>query len=169
LRAYCVALVVATWIVVAANAAAQQRLPGPPPPAPPPTPNTDAPAAAAPRAPAVPPADAAGKQPIAALRILDKMTSRVQSAEIAIDEPARFGTLQLRARQCLRRPTTAPPAESAVFIEIDDVEREGSAPRRIYAGWLLASSPGLAGPEHKRYDVWIIECRAARTPSSSVR
>ena len=41
------------------------------------------------------------------------------------------------------------------------------AQKRIFSGWMYASSPGLNGVEHPLYDVWVISCipmRAGTTP-----
>ena len=34
--------------------------------------------------------------------------------------------------------------------------------RKVFSGWMLASSPSLNGMEHPLYDVWVISCKTNR-------
>lgn len=97
--------------------------------------------------------------PAAMLQGLDKTTARVSSFAAPIDIPARFGTLQITARTCQKKPPTEPP-ESAAFLEIVDV-RPDSPAVPVFSGWMFASSPAISALEHPVYDVWVVDCRAA--------
>ena len=55
------------------------------------------------------------------LRALDKITARTIDIEIAMNEIARFGSLELQPRYCDRRPPEEFP-ETTVFLEVFDVE-----------------------------------------------
>lgn len=107
----------------------------------------------------------------AILQGLDKTTARVSTVEAQIGGIARFGTLEIVARDCQKKPPTEPP-ESAAFLEITDV-RPDSPAVRVFSGWMFASSPALSALEHPVYDVWVIDCRmgpplAAAKPPSDV-
>jgi hypothetical protein len=102
-------------------------------------------------------APAAHAAEIAVLQGLDKVTARVSSFEAPIGEVVRFGTLEIVARTCRKRPPEETP-ESAAFLEITD-NRPGETPRRIFSGWMFASSPALSALEHPVYDVWVVDCR----------
>jgi len=105
--------------------------------------------------------------PIAELQTLDKITGRVSTIDVAVGEPTKLGTLSILVRVCRKRPPEEPP-ESAAFIEI--TEKRGEAPaERLFAGWMFASSPAVSALEHPVYDVWMIDCKAARPASSSTR
>ena len=93
----------------------------------------------------------------AVLQGLDKTTARVSTVEAPIGGIARFGTLEIVARACHKKPPTEPP-ESAAFLEITDV-RPDSPAVRVFSGWMFASSPALSALEHPVYDVWVIDCR----------
>lgn len=93
----------------------------------------------------------------AILQGLDKTTARVSTFEAPIDGIARFGTLEIVARACDKKPPTEPP-ESAAFLEIVDV-RPDSPAVRVFSGWMFASSPAVSALEHPVYDVWVIDCR----------
>jgi len=96
---------------------------------------------------------------VAVLQGLDKTTARVSTFEAPIDLPARFGTLEITARACRKKPPTEPP-ESAAFLEIVDV-RPDSPAVEVFSGWMFASSPAISALEHPVYDVWVIDCRDA--------
>ncbi|GAB4124974.1 MAG: hypothetical protein Kow00104_09630 [Rhodothalassiaceae bacterium] len=96
--------------------------------------------------------------PAAIARALDKITARITELRLPIDQEVRFGSLAIRARQCVARPPEETP-ESAAFLEIDEIGEEGR--RRAFSGWMFASSPALNPLDHPVYDVWIIGCEAA--------
>ena len=100
----------------------------------------------------------------AILQGLDKTTARVSTIEAPLDWPARFGTLQIVARACHKKPPTETP-ESAAFLEIVDI-RPDSAAVPVFTGWMFASSPAVSAMEHPVYDVWVIDCRAIAPPEA---
>ena len=100
----------------------------------------------------LPPASAA------VLQTLDKITGRVRTVEAPIEQTIRFGTLDIMARVCRKRPPEETP-ESAAFLEIRDI-RPGETPRTLFTGWMYASSPAVSALEHPVYDVWVIDCKA---------
>lgn len=93
----------------------------------------------------------------AVLQGLDKTTARVSTVEAPVGGIARFGTLEIVARACHKKPPTEPP-ESTAFLEITDV-RPDSPAVSVFSGWMFASSPALSALEHPVYDVWVIDCR----------
>ena len=99
---------------------------------------------------------------IAVLQGLDKVTARIDVLEVPIDQEVRFGSLAIRARACYETPPTEPP-ESAAFLEIDDLGT-GDSRNAAFVGWMFASTPGISALEHPVYDVWIIDCRAPKSP-----
>lgn len=88
---------------------------------------------------------------------LDKITGRITSFDVAIDETVQFGALQVTLRACYTRPPTETPHTDA-FIEVDEVTLQGEI-RRIYTGWMFAASPGLHAVEHPIYDIWLTDCK----------
>ncbi|MBT6441693.1 MAG: DUF2155 domain-containing protein [Alphaproteobacteria bacterium] len=92
----------------------------------------------------------------AVLQGLDKVTARISEIIVRLDEPVRFGTLEITVRACHRTPPEEPP-ESTAYLEINDI-RHGEAPNQVFAGWMFASTPGLNALEHAVYDVWVLDC-----------
>jgi hypothetical protein len=64
----------------------------------------------------------------------------------------------LTPRICYTRPPTETPNTDA-FIEVDEVTLQGEV-KRIFTGWVFASSPGLHAVEHPIYDVWLTDCKS---------
>jgi len=109
----------------------------------------------------------AAAREIAVLQGLDKVTARISTLDAPIDEPVRFGSLEITARTCQKRPPEETP-ESAAFLEIRDI-KPGEAPVSVFSGWMFASSPALNALEHPVYDVWVIDCKndsSSSAPSS---
>ena len=127
-----------------------------------PAPATPAPAAAADPS-TVEPDIGATSQPlqptgpmVLLLRGLDKITGRATNIVAPIGKPQHFVTLTITARYCYSTPPSETP-ETAAFVQIDD-QRPEQASKRIFSGWMYASSPGLNAVQHPLYDVWAISC-----------
>jgi hypothetical protein len=97
------------------------------------------------------------RNPVAVFAGLDKITARIISFEVNIDETVQFGALQLTPRVCWSRPTSEQP-QTTSFVEVDEVTLDNKY-RRIFTGWMYAASPGLHGVEHAIYDVWLTDCK----------
>ena len=100
------------------------------------------------------------KNPVSVFNGLDKITGRIISFEVAVDETVQFGALQITPRVCYSRPATENPQTDS-FVEVDEVTLDNKY-RRIFTGWMFAASPGLHGIEHAVYDVWLTECRGGQ-------
>ena len=94
---------------------------------------------------------------IAELRLLDKITARMSTQDVAIDETITLGSLQITPRKCLKNPPTETP-ESAAFLSIYEVPAE-KEPEPVFQGWMFASSPALNAMEHPVFDVWLLDCK----------
>jgi hypothetical protein len=98
----------------------------------------------------------------AVLQGLDKVTARISTFDGAVGETVTFGTLEIAVKSCRRRPPDEPP-ESAAYLEI--VEKPpGEEAKKLFGGWMFASSPALNPLEHPVYDVWVIDCKTAAPP-----
>ena len=100
----------------------------------------------------------AGKQTVAELRGLDKVTGVAQSFEVPVGGVGRFGRLRIRVSACHGRSPDQPP-EAAAFLQVIDT-LEGTE-KVAFSGWMFASSPGLSAMDHARYDVWVLHCRTS--------
>ena len=95
--------------------------------------------------------------PIAVFDGLDKITGRIISFEVAINETVQFGALQITPRICYSRPPTDAPQTDA-FAQVDEIDEQKKL-KRIFSGWMFADSPGLHGIEHPIFDIWLTGCK----------
>ena len=102
----------------------------------------------------------------AMLQGLDKVTARVSTLRAPINRTVHFGTLEIVARTCHKRPPEEPP-ESAAFLQIRDI-KPGEAPETLFQGWMFASSPALSALEHPVYDIWVIDCLSRIGPKMTL-
>ncbi|SEH56573.1 hypothetical protein SAMN04244559_02977 [Magnetospirillum fulvum] len=97
--------------------------------------------------------------PVAVLQGLDKVSARVLTIEAPVGTPVRFGSLEIIARACKKRPPEDLP-ESAAFLDIWEL-RPGEPTAELFRGWMFASSPALSAMEHPVYDIWVLDCKGA--------
>jgi hypothetical protein len=97
--------------------------------------------------------------PVAEFAGIDKITGRIISFDVYINETVQFGALQVTPRVCNSRPETETPKTTS-FVEVDEITLDRKI-RRIFTGWMFADSPGLNAVEHAVYDVWLKSCKQA--------
>ncbi|HKH34867.1 MAG TPA: DUF2155 domain-containing protein, partial [Beijerinckiaceae bacterium] len=76
------------------------------------------------------------KNPTAVFSGLDKITGRIISFEVEVDETVQFGALQMTPRVCYSRPPTESP-QTTSFVEVDEVTLDNKY-RRVFSGWMFA-------------------------------
>lgn len=97
------------------------------------------------------------KNAVAEFSGLDKITGRIITFDVYINETVQFGALQVTPRVCYSRPVSETP-RTAGFVEVDEITLDRKI-RRIFTGWMFADSPGLNAVEHAVYDVWLKSCK----------
>ena len=102
----------------------------------------------------------------ATLQAMDKVTARISKIEAPVDQAVRYGDLEIQVRACRKRPPEEPP-ESAAFLEIFEIKKD--VRRKVFSGWMFASSPALSAMEHPVYDVWVVDCKVAQTKAPPLR
>ncbi|MBI1272739.1 MAG: DUF2155 domain-containing protein [Alphaproteobacteria bacterium] len=106
-----------------------------------------------------------GEYTTAVLRMLDKVTARVEVREVKLNDPVLFGTLQVTVRACRQTPPEEMP-ESAAYIEISEF-KPGEIGKAWFQGWMFASNPALSALEHPVYDIWLTSCKNDKAMPSS--
>jgi hypothetical protein len=97
------------------------------------------------------------------LRGLDKVTGHPTDILAPIGREVHYATLSITARFCYSTPASETP-ETTAFVQIDD-HRPDQPARKVFSGWMYASSPGLNPMDHPTYDVWVIGCNNAAASS----
>lgn len=107
----------------------------------------------------LPPAAQAARvsNPVAVFSGLDKITGRITTFDVYMDETVQFGALQVTPKACYSRDDTEQQKVDG-FVEVDEITLDRRI-RRIFTGWMFADSPGLNAVEHPIYDVWLKECK----------
>ncbi|MAW87612.1 MAG: glycosyl hydrolase family 5 [Phyllobacteriaceae bacterium] len=95
--------------------------------------------------------------PVAEFTGIDKITGRIISFDVYIDETVQFGALLVTPRVCYSRINEDEPKTDS-FVEVDEMTLDRKV-RRIFTGWMFAESPGLNAVEHAVYDVWLKGCK----------
>jgi hypothetical protein len=112
---------------------------------------------------------AARAETIAVLQGLDKTTARVSKFDAPVDQTVRFGTLVITVRACVKKPPEEEP-NTAAFLIIDEV-RPGDAntvvSKRVFSGWMFASSPAISALEDPIYDINVLDCKTDTTSAPS--
>ncbi|MBB3951111.1 DUF2155 domain-containing protein [Aureimonas jatrophae] len=92
---------------------------------------------------------------------LDKITGKITTFDVQVDETVQFGALQVTPRACYTRTQDEAP-KTDTFVEVDEITLQREI-RRIFTGWMFADSPGLNAVEHSVYDVWLKDCKTDAT------
>ncbi|WP_404861997.1 DUF2155 domain-containing protein [Georhizobium sp. MAB10] len=107
---------------------------------------------------AIPEAQAARiENRVAVFSGIDKITGRITTFDVYINETVQFGALQVTPRVCYTRDETEAP-KTTTFVEVDEITLDRKI-RRIFTGWMFADSPALNAVEHAVYDVWLDTCK----------
>jgi hypothetical protein len=89
------------------------------------------------------------------LRGLDKISARVFTSEVFVNQKIHFGSLEIYVRSASRSPPEDQP-ESLCFLEIYD-NKPGQQRQKVFSGWMFSSNPALSALEHPVYDIWVKE------------
>lgn len=103
------------------------------------------------------------RQGVAIIQALDKVTAVSIRFAVPVGQQRRWRGLVFRVRACETTAPDEPMRDSVAYVEIfaQPRARDGAVdPRRIFQGWMFASSPALSELEHPLYDAWVISCQA---------
>ncbi len=89
------------------------------------------------------------------LQGLDKISARVFTTEVFVNQKIHFGSLEIYVRSASRSPPEDKP-ESVAFLEIFD-NKSGQQRQKVFSGWMFSSNPALSALEHPVYDIWVKE------------
>lgn len=93
---------------------------------------------------------------VVVLRGLNKVIGRVSTLEVPLGTLANFENLEIIARKCWKAPPEDRP-ENAALLEVREV-KSGEAPKQIFLGWMMSSSPAISSLEHPVYDITVLSC-----------
>jgi hypothetical protein len=91
---------------------------------------------------------------VATIQALDKITARISTLRVPLDEAVDFGTLSVTVRRCAFHPPEEP------LEVVDNGHDRDRAPRAVFTGWMFASSPAVSAMEHPVYDLTLLSCKS---------
>ncbi|MET0294157.1 MAG: DUF2155 domain-containing protein [Phenylobacterium sp.] len=102
---------------------------------------------------------------VAVLQALDKITAETLTFEAQVGRPVRYKNLVFTVRACERTTEEEAMEDAIAYLNVESQPKAApgrSSPpaRKVFQGWMYASSPGLHPLEHPVYDAWVITCRA---------
>ena len=97
------------------------------------------------------------KNPVAEFSGVDKITGKITTFDVYMNDTLQFGQLQVTPRVCYSSPETEEPKTDA-FVEVKEVTLDKQI-RRIFTGWMFAESPGINAIEHPVFDLWLKSCK----------
>lgn len=114
------------------------------------------------------------------VQILNKTNAKSEIVEVKIGKKTTFGNISIIAHRCWQAPLDQKP-ESKMLLEIFETKSNQSAnqsinqsesqpasqseskpEKRIFYGWMFASSPSISGLEHPVYDVTALNCKSSK-------
>lgn len=90
----------------------------------------------------------------AILRGLDRVAGSAVDFDLPNGGDAQLGHLIATLREC-RYPVENPAGEAWAWIDVYDTRADAM----LFSGWMIASSPALSALDHRRYDLWVLNCR----------
>ena len=96
----------------------------------------------------------------AIIQVLNKTNAKSEIFEIDVNKKTTINSLKLTIHKCWQAPLQQRP-ESKMLIEISEADssQKNSKEKRIFYGWIFASSPSISSLEHPIYDIVAINCK----------
>ena len=93
----------------------------------------------------------------AVLQILDKITAKVKTFEVDVNDNVLFESLNIEIYACHTNPPAKIPEDFVLLKIFDNINFDN--PKLIYQGWMISSSPAATPLEHPIYDLWLKDCK----------
>lgn len=97
----------------------------------------------------------------AVIQALNKNTAKTSVLEMRIGDKIRFGQISMIAHKCWQASLDQKP-ESKILLEVFENksdENDQESEKRIFYGWMFASSPSVSGLENPIYDLTAVSCK----------
>ena len=91
------------------------------------------------------------------LQILDKITTKVRTFEVDVNDNVLFESLNIEIYACHTNPPEKIPEDFVLLKIFDNINFDN--PKLIYQGWMISSSPAATPLVHPIYDLWLKDCK----------
>lgn len=95
------------------------------------------------------------RRPALAFRILNKAAKVTKTVSLEVGQEMTYETLRIKLSTCQERPPEYIP-ETGAFLQVFE-----GGEKKVFSGWMFASSPSLSAFEHPLYDIYILGCLKA--------
>ena len=93
---------------------------------------------------------------VGSFSLLHKVTAKVQKIDLLSGQEYAIGDMSLTMHDCISTPPEEPP-ETKAFLQISQFK--AGRDKRLFTGWMFASSPGINAMEHPVFDIWPLACK----------
>ena len=94
---------------------------------------------------------------LAEIQILDKITAKVTTLEVEVNNSIQFESLNVEIYACYKKPPEEIPEDFVLLRIYDEMSKTGK--ELVYQGWMISSSPAATPLEHPIYDLWLKDCK----------
>ena len=91
---------------------------------------------------------------------LDKITAKSKKIVVNIDEPKKFGPLEIKVLKC-GKVRVNNKFDDVAYIQVKDLTKNEDEKVFIFNGWTFASDPSLTPFDHAIYDLQLVNCNTA--------
>ncbi len=88
---------------------------------------------------------------------LDKITAKSSQISIKLNEPKKFGQLEIRILKC-GKVRNNNILDDVAYMQVKDLSKNDNEKVFIFNGWTFASDPNLTPFDHAIYDLQLLNC-----------
>ena len=101
--------------------------------------------------------DKPAKFPHATFIGLDKITAKSKKIVVNIDEPKKFGPLEIKVLKCGKVKVNN-KFDDVAYLQVKDLTKNEDEKVFIFNGWTFSSDPNLTPFDHAIYDLQLVSC-----------
>ena len=90
---------------------------------------------------------------------LDKITAKSSQILVKMNEPKKFGPLEIKILKCGEVKVNN-KLDSVAYMQVKDVTKNENEKVFIFNGWTFASDPSLTPFDHAIYDLQLVNCKS---------
>ena len=88
---------------------------------------------------------------------LDKITAKSKKIVVNIDEPKKFGPLEIKVLKCGKVKVNN-KFDDVAYLQVKDLTKNEDEKVFIFNGWTFSSDPNLTPFDHAIYDLQLVSC-----------
>ncbi len=88
---------------------------------------------------------------------LDKITAKSKKIVVNIDEPKKFGPLEIKVLKCGKVKVNN-KFDDVAYMQVKDLTKNEDEKVFIFNGWTFSSDPNLTPFDHAIYDLQLVSC-----------